>query len=775
MVTRRFATCSFKLNLVLLVFVAMLFFGLGATNTFAQKPADVVGDWSGVLQPSGGSLRLALHVSKDATGKLSVTLDSLDQNAMGLQGSNAVLNGSGFSFDIPSVSGTYSGTLGSDGKSISGTWNQGTPLPLVFTRQRAAQPKEVVGNWSGALLAGGGSLRLALHVKADSAGKLSVTLDSLDQHAMGLAGKNAVLKGDSFSFEIPSVSGTYTGTLDDDGKNIRGTWSQGVPLPLAFTRENGGPTPTAMPTPTPAPAMPPVALDNLKPILDRELAPVLEHGLLSKASGGGGLVIGVLDHGKRRIFAYGTAKPDAIFEIGSITKTFTGLVLAQMVVQKKVTLDTPIRTLLPAGIVAKPESAEITLVDLATQHSGLPRMPDNFKPQNPVNPYVDYHAAQLQEFIARHGVAKPADAAFLYSNLGFGLLGYGLSLRAGIPYGQLLSTEVTGPLHMSDTVVTLSPAQRSRLIQGYDANFDPTGPWDLDAFAGAGAIKSTAADLLTYLDGQLHPDKYATGAAADSPAATLPAAVALDHQVRANVAVNGDTRIALAWFFNPKKGFYSHSGGTGGYGSTAAFSPAEDRAIVVLYNRDNTDPAASPLAERVAENIAELMSGKPSIPLDFISEDERLVLVPSTFTDSSIQGPYHCTLTAFPLPATIKDPFKAAASGDIHSVADGKGKISDGTWVHHIPTPGRDLICKLKMVSGSYSVTPDGTGTERSSWKLVTEESPRGCFQFFSPARPPVTTDSEVIMADPAGKTFYSTSINRFAVLSSVCQSETPH
>jgi D-alanyl-D-alanine-carboxypeptidase/D-alanyl-D-alanine-endopeptidase len=190
---RRFGAGSFTLNRASLLFASMLLFGLGAATTFAQKPADVVGDWSGVLQPSGGSLRLALHVSKDGAGKLTVTLDSLDQNAMGLQGSNAVLNGNGFSFDIPSVSGSYSGTLGNDGKSISGTWSQGTPLPLVFTRQRVAQPKEVVGDWNGVLLADGASLRLALHVSTDSAGKLSVTFDSLDQHAKGLRGSDTVL------------------------------------------------------------------------------------------------------------------------------------------------------------------------------------------------------------------------------------------------------------------------------------------------------------------------------------------------------------------------------------------------------------------------------------------------------------------------------------------------------------------------------------------------------------------------------------------------------
>src|SRR5208282_1139584 len=220
-----------------LLFVSMLLFWLAVATTFAQKHADLAGDWSGALLAGGSSLRLALHVKADPAGRLSVTLDSLDQQAMGLRGSNAMLKGDSFTFEIPSVSGTYNGTLGNDGKSISGTWSQGVPMPLVFTRQRVAQPAELAGDWSGALLAGGSSLRLALHVKADPAGRLSVTLDSLDQQAMGLRGSNAMLKGDSFTFEIPSVSGTYNGTLGNDGKSISGTWSQGVPMPLVFTRQ----------------------------------------------------------------------------------------------------------------------------------------------------------------------------------------------------------------------------------------------------------------------------------------------------------------------------------------------------------------------------------------------------------------------------------------------------------------------------------------------------------------------------------------------------------
>ena len=594
----------------------------------------------------------------------------------------------------------------------------------------AQKPPPVTGDWTGALTVGNGSLRLALHVKADAAGKLSVTLDSLDQHAMGLAGSNAALKGKTFSFKIPSVSGTYTGTLADDGDSISGTWSQGVPLPLDFSRFSGGPLPTAKLAPTPAPAKPAVEFDHLKPALDGELEPVLRDGVLSKASGGGGLVIGVMDHGKRQIFAYGAAKADSIFEIGSITKTFTGLILAQMVVQKKVTLDEPIRSLLPAGFVAKPAGAEITLVDLATQHSGLPRMPDNFAPKDPGNPYADYGAAQLQEFFGKRGVAKPANAAFLYSNLGFGLLGYGLTQRAGLPYAQLLANEITGPLRLSDTVVTLSPAQRARLIQGFDGGFNPTGAWDLDVFASAGAIKSTASDMLTYLEANLHPEKYSSGASAGSPAATFSDAIVLDHKPRAEVG--GTNKIALAWFFDPKTGAYNHNGGTGGYSSFAEFDPPQDRAVVVLYNRDNTDPAAARFSDLVGENIVQLMSGKPSLPIDSISEDERLALTPATFTDSSVEGAYHCTMTALQLPATIKDSFKAAATGDIYVVADGKGNFTRGTWSHHIEAPGYDVPCNLKMVSGSYAIARDGTGTEKFSWKLNPGE-PRGCDPFLHP------------------------------------------
>ena len=184
-------------------------------------------------------------------------------------------------------------------------------------------------------------------------------------------------------------------------------------------------------------ALPPVAVVDLQAVLDKDIAGALKSGELASSTGAG-VSIAVVEHGVSRVFSYGTAKPDSIYEIGSITKTFTGLVLSQMVEQGKVRFDDPVRELLPSGLVPKPDGGEITLLSLATQHSGLPRLPDNFHPADPADPYADYRPADLYAFLAKHTVAMPAQTEYLYSNLGFGLLGQALSNRAGVPYPALL-------------------------------------------------------------------------------------------------------------------------------------------------------------------------------------------------------------------------------------------------------------------------------------------------------------------------------------------------
>ena len=297
---------------------------------------------------------------------------------------------------------------------------------------------------------------------------------------------------------------------------------------------------------------------------------------------------------------YGAAQPDSLFEIGSISKTFTGLMLARMVAEGKTRLDEPVRELLPPGTVAKPAHAEITLLDLATHHSGMPPMPNNFHPADRSNPYADYGPDKLYAYVAKHGVAKPRDATFEYSNLGVGLLGQALAVRSGRSYADQLREQITGPLGMSDTVVTLSEEQQRRFLQGHDAKHRPVHAWDLDGLAGAGAIRSTAGDMVTYLEANLHPEKY--------PA--LSSALTSSHLVRDSA---GGGQIALAWIYAADKGMYLHNGATVGFTSHAFFIPRGDCAVVVLMN---SGPNLLLSPDLIGEHIRQRLAGESAVSLD---------------------------------------------------------------------------------------------------------------------------------------------------------------
>ncbi|MBV8810497.1 MAG: beta-lactamase family protein [Acidobacteriaceae bacterium] len=371
----------------------------------------------------------------------------------------------------------------------------------------------------------------------------------------------------------------------------------GLLTPFAFS------TAPVLPPPKYEAAMPPVHVTDLQPVLDRDMVAAWEptSGRIGIGKDAG-VAIGVVEHGVRRVFTYGTANADSIFEIGSITKTFTGLLLARMVEQRKVSFNEPVRELLPEGIVPKPNGPEITLLDLATQHSGLPPMPDNFNPLDRTNPYADYRAADLYAFMAKRGVTKPVHPGFLYSNLGLGLLGQALANSARTTYAKLLKQEITGSLGMRDTVVSLSPEQWERFIQGHSGNapHNPVHAWDLDALAGAGGIRSTAGDMLTYLEAQLHPERFPT----------LSAPLTESHQLRASGTAGH--HIALAWNHDDRSGIFGHNGATGGFTSHAIFDPTGDYAIVVLLN---TGPNLALSPERVGGHIRQRLMGRPAVSL----------------------------------------------------------------------------------------------------------------------------------------------------------------
>ena len=343
--------------------------------------------------------------------------------------------------------------------------------------------------------------------------------------------------------------------------------------------------PVSMPELGYLPAMPPVDPAGLGPLLTRDLTPGLPREM--------GVVVGVVKHGERRIFAYGTARPDSIYQIASISKTFTGLLLAQMVVQGRVRLDEPVRELLPAGTVGKPSGCEITLLDLATHRSGLPPMPDNLDRSGIPNPDADYHVSDLYDYVGKHGLGRDPNPPFFYSNLGFALLGEALAARAGVPYPELMAQQITGPLGMRDTAVWLAPEQQRRMIQAFGLWREPVPAWDLDAIAPAGGIRSTAGDMLTYLEAQLR---------ADSPA------LRLSHALRQGIAPGN--QIALAWVYEEDTGTYWHNGAISGYYSYAFFNPQSGYAGVVLTNE-----LTSSLSFLLPLHIRQRLAGGPAISL----------------------------------------------------------------------------------------------------------------------------------------------------------------
>ena len=173
-----------------------------------------------------------------------------------------------------------------------------------------------------------------------------------------------------------------------------------------------------------------------------------------------------------------------------------------------------------------------------------------------------------------------------------------------------MEQQVIGPLGLRDTVVSLSPEQQSRFVPGHDAAHHPVPAFDLDAMAGAGALRSTAGDMLTYLEANLHPETLAAAdAAGPENGRTLAAAIPISHVLRADMD-SGVGRIALAWLYDPATGAYSHGGATYGNSGYATFNPREDYAAIVLSNAVGTSDVS---ADVLGVHVQSRLTGKLAV------------------------------------------------------------------------------------------------------------------------------------------------------------------
>lgn len=288
-----------------------------------------------------------------------------------------------------------------------------------------------------------------------------------------------------------------------------------------------------------------------------------------------GIAIGWIDKNGANVLARGDVNTNSIFEIGSITKVFTSLLLQDMADHGEVSLDDPVAKYLPASVsVPSRNGKQITLRQLATHTSGLPRLPANLSPADDENPYADYTVANLYEFLSTCKLRRDPGAKSEYSNLGMGLLGHALSLKAGMGYETMVVNRICNPLGLDSCRITLTPPLRARLAQGHNEAGAPVGNWDIPTLAGAGALRSSAGDLLKFLGAEMGL----------TPSSLSPAMIKTQQPQKGAGFLSKE---GLGWQIDNLGGLLWHNGGTGGYRSYMAFLKDKSLGVVVLADSAN--------------------------------------------------------------------------------------------------------------------------------------------------------------------------------------------
>jgi CubicO group peptidase (beta-lactamase class C family) len=351
-----------------------------------------------------------------------------------------------------------------------------------------------------------------------------------------------------------------------------------------------------------------------------------------------GLVVGVCRNGEMQILAYGeTAKGSAkkptgrtVYEIGSATKAITGVLLADMVRRGEVKLDAPLESLLPSDVQLDVyEDKPITLECVATHTSGLPRLPDNFAPADSMNPYADYSADRMYECLRQHKLRRQP-GEYEYSNFAMGLLGHELARSRGKSYEELFVERIGKPLGMKDTCVALNQDQRKRLAKPYDAALKLNENWDIPTLAGAGGLRSTAVDMLKFIEANLADD--------DEP---LTESVKLSHEKRHEM--DDGLAIGLGWHIARDGITRWHNGMTGGYASWMSVVPKLDVGVVVLAN------TATMKVTELGEQLTRVACG-----IDVKPPKRREPVAVDAETLKSYEGTYAIT-PDFALTVTVED------------------------------------------------------------------------------------------------------------------------
>lgn len=256
----------------------------------------------------------------------------------------------------------------------------------------------------------------------------------------------------------------------------------------------------------------------------------------------------------------------SVLEIGSVTKVFTGTLLAEMAERGELRLSDPVVSLLPAGVsVPSRGGRAITLEHLATHTSGLPSMPSDIVPADPSSALAECTVGRLFECLEQHELSRDPGSRYEYSNLGIGLLGHALALRAGTDYEQLVRRRILEPLEMHRTAIAPSVEMERRVAIGHDERGRPAPRLEAPGLLGAGGLRSSVADMLRFAAANL------------DEAGSLAAAIRAAHSPRTRIGLG--TRIGLVWHVlgSRKRAILVHAGGRPASRASSGFECRSER------------------------------------------------------------------------------------------------------------------------------------------------------------------------------------------------------
>ncbi|HEY4243060.1 MAG TPA: serine hydrolase domain-containing protein [Kofleriaceae bacterium] len=333
-----------------------------------------------------------------------------------------------------------------------------------------------------------------------------------------------------------------------------------------------------------------------------------------------GIVIGLYDAGKVEIYGFGKGPngkpPDGttLFEIGSVTKVYTALLLADATQRREVELDGPLAELMPPGVtVPTVDRQSITLKMLALHTSGLPRIPPRIQPRlDGPDPYAGYS----EDFLLRDLIAAKLGAVpgstITYSEWGYGILGYALGKKLGGDLAKVITDRLLAPLGLKSTYFVVPPDVAARRAVGTNDDLAQARSWSWDALAGAGAMVSDAQDQLRLIDAELD--------AAAGGQTTLRHALKLTQEQQTDGTTTNGANETLGWQIDHLGRFW-HNGSTGGFHAFVGFDTKSRRGVVILSS------TATTLVDRLANSMYDVMDGTPAAPPHFPTADQLTPLV----------------------------------------------------------------------------------------------------------------------------------------------------